>query len=62
VLLRRESVSKVAAFQGISKSRVYAIVNEAKTDPLGKLIDAESELELRRRIVYGIINIEEDAG
>jgi transposase-like protein len=43
--------SEIARRYGISRSRVYQLLEDAVTDPMGKLKDAERETHFRREVL-----------
>jgi len=47
----RSNKSEIARRFGISRSRVYQLMESAVTDPKGKLREAEREVEFRRRVL-----------
>lgn len=50
VLRPQSSMTQIARRYGISRQRVYQILEGAITDPKGKLKEAEKEAEFRRRV------------
>jgi transposase-like protein len=47
----RSNKSEIARRYGISRARIYQLLNHALTDPRGKLREAEREVEFRRRVL-----------
>jgi transposase-like protein len=45
------NISKIARSYTISRSRVYQLLEDALTDPRGKLREAEREVAFRRRVL-----------
>jgi hypothetical protein len=43
--------SEIARTYAISRSRVYQLLDEAVTDPKGKLREAEREVAFRKRVL-----------
>jgi transposase-like protein len=43
--------SEIARRNGISRGRLYQILDSAMTDPKGKLREAEREVAFRRRVL-----------
>jgi DNA-directed RNA polymerase specialized sigma subunit len=47
----RSNKSEIARHYGISRSRVYQLLESALADPKSKLREAEREAEFRRRVL-----------
>ena len=45
------NISELARSYAISRSRVYQLLEEAVTDPKGKLREAEREVAFRKRVL-----------
>jgi transposase-like protein len=45
------NISEIARSYTISRSRVYQLLEDALTDPRGKLREAEREVAFRRRVL-----------
>ena len=50
VLQPQSSITQIARRYGISRQRVYQLVEGAIIDSKGKLTEAEKEVEFRRRV------------